>query len=203
MTPKVLSASRSYTLQQLCESPHPNVPSAHCPHGRKSLTKYFPGSFLARGHLRGPEQWESLCSLTQQAEKENLPCPQSAVLPAPCFSAATPPQPQKVPTGRRKGRSRRSVDAHRGSQCRSQTAWFTPERKAKGKEGNLSVTTDSTAHIRCVPSLGEAEGREVGSGLHCTAAPRGERTASAWLQYGRWDGMASSSCCALIAQDGV
>lgn len=102
-TLEALSSSHSYALQQLCESPHPKVPSAHCPHGRKRLTKYFPGSFLARGHLRGPEQWESLRSLTQQAEKENLPCPRSAVLPALCFSAATPPQLQKFPLTAGKG----------------------------------------------------------------------------------------------------
>jgi len=40
------------------------------------------------------------------------------------------------------------------------------------------VTTNGTAHIRCVLSLREAAGREWGSGQHCMAAPRGERTAA-------------------------
>lgn len=95
MTKKVFSSSLQLQSPAALLAPPPKCllhPFPPHTHSRKSLRKYFPGSFLARGHLGVSDQQESPCSLTQQTEKEDLPCPSSTAFSGLCFLAAAPPR---------------------------------------------------------------------------------------------------------------
>lgn len=80
--------------------------------------------------------------------------------------------------------------------------------RKKSKRKRRNPQRDNQRHsIRCVLSLGETEGRELGSGQHCMAAPQRERTASAWLQVWPmgWNGIELLLCfnCSGTVSEGM